>query len=204
MNQTCTAYSHSWKSGQRGIQLHQPHYIYALLSVKWGLHLGLHQARSRASHSCLVAPHTRTSIYIYTYTWMSCRLPSTWLMVMWNGSGVALIPNGSQRKQYLANSVLKVPTFEAQLSRGIWEKPWLASNLVKKLAPANSASVSSLLGTVELPPFNALIDMTRIHPHSQSPIFSPYCDQCIHSVQLGFGFGYDAFRLHSLQLSRIG
>ena len=57
------------------------------------------------------------------------------------------MPKGSLLKQYLPVGVMKVVRRREEGERGICQKPLLASNFEKTLAPASCASVSSTLGS---------------------------------------------------------
>jgi len=68
-------------------------------------------------------------------------------MHFWNSSGAFDMPKGNLLKQYLPNGIRTVVKWRDSSIRGICQNPLLASNLVKQVAPASWANVSSTLGS---------------------------------------------------------
>lgn len=115
--------------------------------------------------------------FISLWSWISCVSPKTKMLSMyatipscpcinsdiyhWKTSGANVMPKGSLLKQYLPSSVIKLVRWALFCSRGICQKPLLASKLENTVLLASLGSTSSKVGKVNLSDLTFLLSLFK-------------------------------------------
>ena len=100
-------------------------------------------AFKRLSCSCWVWTKMSTSSMWHSAPSWPARI---WFILRWKCSGALLIPKSSLLKAYLPSGVMNVVRLCDSSDSGICQKPQLVSNLLKIVAPASWACVTSTFG----------------------------------------------------------
>ena len=147
--------------------------------------------------SSIFLPQTKKSSISVSTPFKSLKFP---FMILWNTSCAECIPKGSLINLYLPNRVFIVVNLVLSSSKGICQYPFVASNFMKWVAPANLVEISSNAGSWKCSLFMDLFkSQGSRHNRSEPSGFSTTTNEFTHSIGSSTSSLCNSISLHFVQ-----